>query len=170
MRAVHRLDDRDQHAVRTNSALGLWRSIILLNGISFDFIIVARHCVLLDADRPLAAVQENGPENCRALVFGCEQSLIVHAAHAATRHCRHPSVLLRLLGHHGFRGDQQPGDRRGVLQSRTHDLGRIDDALGEHVDVLAVLLKPVGILILFQDFADDDGAVLARVDRDLACR
>jgi hypothetical protein len=25
-------------------------------------------------------------------------------------------------------------------------------------------------LILFEDFADDDGAVLARVDRDLACR
>ena len=29
--------------------------------------------------------------------------------------------------------------------------------------------RAVGILILFEDFADDDGAVLARVDRDLAC-
>jgi hypothetical protein len=66
---------------------------------------------------------------------------------------------------------RSPAIDRGVLQSRTHDLGRIDDALGEHVDVLAVLgVKAVGILILFKDFADDDGAVLARVDRDLACR
>ena len=40
-----------------------------------------------------------------------------------------------------------------------------------HVDVLAVLgVEAVGILILFQDLADDDGAVLARIDRDLACR
>ena len=37
--------------------------------------------------------------------------------------------------------------------------------------MLAVLgVEAVGILILFEDFADDDGVVLARVDRDLACR
>src|SRR5436190_788194 len=47
----------------------------------------------------------------------------------------------------------------------------IDDALGEHVDVLAVLgVEAVGILILFEDLADDDGPVLARIDRDLARR
>ena len=36
--------------------------------------------------------------------------------------------LLRLLGDHRLGGDQQAGDRGGVLQSGAHDLGRVDDA------------------------------------------
>ena len=83
--------------------------------------------------------------------------LIVHSAHAAAGHCRSAALLLRNFSDHGFRGDQQPGDRRRVLQCRTHDLGRIDDALSDQIDVLAVLsVKPVGILILLEDFADDN--------------
>src|SRR4029077_1942437 len=31
-------------------------------------------------------------------------------------------------------------------------------------------VEPVGVLILFEDLADDDGTVLARVDHDLAGR
>src|SRR6185312_4448956 len=52
---------------------------------------------------------------------------------------------------------------------RANHLGRVDDALGDEVDVLAGLaVEAVGVLVLLQDLADDDGAVLARVDRDLA--
>src|SRR5882672_4540989 len=97
----------------------------------------------------------------------------IHAAHAATR--RHAAtaagVLLRQFGHHGFGGDQQSRNRGCVLDRRTHDLGRVDDALGDQVDVFARLrVEAVGVLILLEDLADDDRAVLARVDRDLARR
>src|SRR3979490_1726379 len=97
----------------------------------------------------------------------------IHAAHAAAR--RHATaaagVLLRQFGHHGFGGDQQSRNRGCVLDRRTHDLGRVDDALGDQVDVFARLrVEAVGVLILLEDLADDDRAVLARVDRDLARR
>src|SRR5467141_593114 len=97
----------------------------------------------------------------------------IHAAHAATR--RHAAtaagVLLRQFGHHGFGGDQQSRNRGCVLDRRPHDLGRVDDALGDQVDVFARLrVEAVGVLILLEDLADDDRAVLARVDRDLARR
>src|SRR6266481_3688492 len=48
-----------------------------------------------------------GPSSFRLRV-----GLIVHAAHAAARHSRGPTVLLRPFGDHGLRGDQKPGDRR----------------------------------------------------------
>jgi hypothetical protein len=97
----------------------------------------------------------------------------IHAAHAATR--RHAAtaagVLLRQFGHHGFGGDQQSRNRGCVLDRRPHDLGRVDDALGDQVDVFARLrVEAVGVLILLEDLADDDRTVLARVDRDLARR
>src|SRR6266481_6161950 len=75
----------------------------------------------------------------------------IHAAHAAAR------------GHAAAAGC--------VLDRRPHDLGRVDDALGDQVDVFARLrVEAVGVLILLEDLADDDRAVLARVDRDLARR
>src|SRR6202022_1968450 len=95
-----------------------------------------------------------------------------HAAHSAAtlRHAA-ASVLLRHFGHHGFGGDQERRDRRRVLDRHANYLGRVDDALGDQVDVFAGLgVEAVGILILLEDLADDDGAVLARVDRDLASR
>src|SRR5882724_2770618 len=93
-----------------------------------------------------------------------------HAAHAAaTRRHAAAGVLLRHFGHHGFRGDQQRRDRGRVLDRHTHDLGRVDDALGDQVDIFAGLgVEAVGVLIPLEDLADDDGTVLARVDRDLA--
>src|SRR5712664_636180 len=93
-----------------------------------------------------------------------------HAAHAAaTRRHAAACVLLRHFGHHGFGGDQQRRDRGRVLDRHTHDLGRVDDALGDQVDVFAGLgVEAIGVLILLEDLADDDGTVLARVDRDLA--
>src|SRR6266481_2064912 len=75
----------------------------------------------------------------------------IHAAHAAAR------------GHAAAAGC--------VLDRRPHDLGRVDDALGDQVDVFARLrVEAVGVLILLEDLADDDRAVLACVDRDLARR
>ena len=66
-----------------------------------------------------------------------EMDLVVHAAHA-TAHWRLgvAGVLLRQLGDHRLRRDQEAGDRRRILQSATHDLGRIDHALGDEIAVL----------------------------------
>jgi len=62
-------------------------------------------------------------------------------------------------------------DRADGTSDHTNHLGRIDDALGDQVDVFAGLrVEAVGILIRFEDLADDHRAVLARVDRDLAGR
>src|SRR5216684_3747874 len=95
----------------------------------------------------------------------------IHAAHAAAArgHTAAAGVLLRQFGHHGFGGDQKRRNRRCVLDRRTNDLGRVDDALRDQVDVFAGLrVETVGVLVLLEDLADDDGAVLACVDRDLA--
>ena len=120
------------------------------------------------------AAQEKARTKSRAFVVSIGADLVVHTAHTAhttARHSRSPAVLLRPFGDHGFRGDQKPGDRRCVLQGRPNNLGRVDDALGDEVHVFAVLgVEAEAILILFQDLADDDGAVLACVNRDLASR
>src|SRR6201999_1140635 len=72
---------------------------------------------------------------------------------------------------HGFGGDQESRDRSRVLDRRTNDLGRVDDALLDEVGIFAGLrVEPVIVLVLLKDLADDDGAVLARVDRDLPGR
>src|SRR6266851_1497695 len=97
----------------------------------------------------------------------------IHAAHAAAArgHTAAAGVLLRQFGHHGFGGDQKCGNRCCVLDRRTNDLGRVDDALRDQVDVFAGLrVETVGVLVLLEDLADDDGAVLTCVDRDLARR
>src|SRR5664279_2178874 len=99
--------------------------------------------------------------------------LEVHAAHAAARGhtATSASVLLRQFGHHGFGGDQQSRDRRRALDRRTDHLGGVDDALLDEVAVFAGLrVEAVGIRLVLEDLADDDGTVLARVDRDLAGR
>src|SRR5215204_442395 len=98
---------------------------------------------------------------------------IVHSAHsthaAAARHRR--ALLLRQLGDHGLGGDQEAGDGCRALQCCAHHLGRVDDALRHHVDVLAGLrveAKAVGILL--EDLADHHRAILARIECDLARR
>src|SRR6185437_10560664 len=80
-------------------------------------------------------------------------------------------VLLRQLGHHGFGGDQQRRHRGRVLDRYANNLGRVDDALADQVYVFAGLrVEAVGVLVLLEDLADDDGTILACVDRDLARR
>src|SRR5258708_19543632 len=97
--------------------------------------------------------------------------LEVHAAHAAAAR-RHSataaSVLLRHFGHHGFGGDQESRNRGCVLDRNANHLGRVDDALRDQVTVFAGLrIEAVCVLILFENLADDDGAVFTRVDPDL---
>src|SRR5512141_1414888 len=99
--------------------------------------------------------------------------LEVHAAHAAAgRHTAAAAgVLLRQFGHHGFGGDQESRNRSRVLDRRTDRLGGVDDALLDAVAVFAGLrVEAVSIRLVLEDLADDDGAVLARVDRYLAGR
>src|SRR6185312_11672085 len=96
--------------------------------------------------------------------------LEIHAAHAAARGhtAAGACVLLRNFGHHRFGGDQQRRDRSRVLDRHTNHLGRVDDALGDQVAILAGLaVEAVAILILLQDLADDDRTVFTCVDRDL---
>src|SRR5215470_11507648 len=55
--------------------------------------------------------------------------------HATARGHRGWGLLFGLFGHHCFGRDQQTRDRGGVLQCQPHDLGRVDDAGFDHVDV-----------------------------------
>src|SRR5215469_2327069 len=95
--------------------------------------------------------------------------LEVHSA-ATRRHRRH-LLLLRQFGNHRLGGDEEPRDRRRALQRLAHDLGRVDDALLHQVGILGILgVEPERILVLLQDLTDDDRAILAGIDGDLARR
>src|ERR1700730_13396746 len=97
----------------------------------------------------------------------------IHEAYAAARgHAAAAAgVLLRQFGHHGFGGDQKSRNRGCVLDRRTNHLGRVDDALLDEVAIFAGLRVKAPIVgLVLEDLADDDGAVLACVDRDLARR
>jgi hypothetical protein len=89
---------------------------------------------------------------------------------ASCRTCRGLG-LLRLLGHHGLGRDQEARDRRGILQGRAYDLGRIDDTLADEIAVSSVLrvVAPV-VRPVLDDLADDDRAVLAGILSDLPRR
>src|SRR5712675_1038980 len=121
---------------------------------------------------------QKGRHRCRAFLFllSVERlDLEVHTTHtahaAATRRHAAAGVLRRYFRYHGFGGDQKRGDRRRVLDRHANHLGRVDDALGDQVDVFAGLrVEAVGILILLKDLADDHGTVFSGIDRDLAGR
>src|SRR5665647_2538815 len=99
-------------------------------------------------------------------------SAAAHAAHsAAARHAAAGTLLLRNFGDHRFRGDQQPGNRSRALDRRTHDLGRVDDALADEIAVFAGLgVEAPVVLVLLEDLADNDRAVFAGIGGDLAGR
>ena len=67
-------------------------------------------------DRTSSATETKGPGVSRASFLRRRiDGLVVHPAHAAARHCRSCGLLLRHFGDHGFRGDQQAGDRNCAL-------------------------------------------------------
>src|SRR5438309_1522555 len=82
-----------------------------------------------------------------------------------------PAATLRRLGDHRLGSDQQAGDRGRILQRDAHDLGRIDDAGLDHVDILALLgVEAVIGALLLEQLADDERAVLTGIAGDLAGR
>jgi hypothetical protein len=56
----------------------------------------------------------------------------------------------RDIGDHGFCSDQEPSDRASILQRRSNNLGRIDDARLDHIDIeVGLRIEPViGLLAL----------------------
>ena len=80
-------------------------------------------------------------------------------------------VVLRGLGDHHFRGEQQAGDRRRILQRKTRDLRRVEDAEVEHVAILARGgVVTVRALAGLDHLIEDHGGVFTGVLHDLAQR
>src|SRR5664280_1281109 len=89
-----------------------------------------------------------------------------HAAHLiAARGSR--SGLLGLVGDDDLGGEEQRGNGRGVLQCRAGDLSRVDDALGDQVDVLAVGRVQTPARGQVADLLSHHPALHATVDSDL---
>src|SRR5262249_39489493 len=75
------------------------------------------------------------------------------------------------VGDHPLGGDQQSGDRGGILERYPHDLGRIDNPGRYHVLVVARLrVVSVVRLVLVGQLADHDRALDPRILRDLPYR
>src|SRR5215470_8144537 len=79
-------------------------------------------------------------------------------------------LVLRSLSYHDLRREQQARHRSGVLQRKTRDLGRIENALFEHVAELARRRVPAVSALAFLDAVQDHRSVLAGVVDDLAQR
>jgi hypothetical protein len=92
-------------------------------------------------------------------------SSVVHAAHAAGRVAGR--VPFWFVDDDDGGGEEQRRDRRGVLQRRAGDLGRVDDPILDQVLVLARggVEPPAGVEPA--DLLRDDAALEAGVDRDL---
>src|SRR6516225_9039498 len=98
------------------------------------------------------------------------RSLVIHTAHATRRHAR-CRLWLRPVGYHGLGRDQQPGDRGGILQCYSDDLGRVDDPGRYQVLVVARLRVITKVrLVLVGQLANDDRALNAGILRDLPDR
>src|SRR4051812_41231690 len=75
-------------------------------------------------------------------------------------------VVLGLLDHGRLGGQHDRRDRRGVLQRRTGDLGRIDDAGLDHVDPLTGRRVEASPVALGPDLRHDHGALVPGVRSD----
>src|SRR5215468_4768682 len=91
--------------------------------------------------------------------------------HATTRGHRRWGLLFGLFGHHRFGRDQQARDRGGVLQCQPYDLGRVDDAGFDHVDVLEGLRVEAAVGVVgLEQLPDHDRPIGSRVFDYLANR
>src|SRR5665647_938620 len=89
-----------------------------------------------------------------------------HATHLVSTRA-HRSSLFGLVGDDDLGGQEERRDGRSVLQRRARDLGRVDDALGDQVDVLAVgrVQTPAGGQVA--DLLGHDATLKTTVDGDL---
>mmetsp|Transcript_95080 Transcript_95080/g.268669 ORF Transcript_95080/g.268669 Transcript_95080/m.268669 type:complete len:292 (+) Transcript_95080:189-1064(+) len=79
--------------------------------------------------------------------------------------------LRKLLRDDALRGRHQRGDRGRIGERRAHDLRRVDDALLDHIDVLASLrIEAQMPILLAKQRLHDDGALFAGVLRNLDAR
>src|SRR6187402_106515 len=94
-----------------------------------------------------------------------------HAAHATTATTMAVAVvLLRQFRHGRFGRDDRAGDRRGKLQCRAGDLGRVQDAEGDHVAELTRGGVVTVVTFTGLDLIDDDRSLFASVGDDGAER
>src|ERR1700758_1959353 len=92
------------------------------------------------------------PPFCWVEFFGLAGKTLVHPAHAAgtarTTSSRSLLVVFLEFGHESFRGQHQAGDGRGILQSQTGDLGRVNHAHLDHVAVLTAVGVEAEVIVL----------------------
>jgi hypothetical protein len=69
-----------------------------------------------------------------------------------------------------FGGDQERGDRGRILECNAYDLGRVNDAGRNHVDIFFLLGVKAEIARLLYDLSDHDRALNAGILRDLTDR
>src|SRR6185437_9380779 len=93
-----------------------------------------------------------------------------HAAHATTAAAVVVLFLLGRFADHRFRGDHEAGDRGCVLQRRTGDLGRIQDAHLDHVAVLAGGGVVAVVALAFCDLGQHHGRLFAGIGHYFAQR
>src|SRR5712691_1768963 len=99
-----------------------------------------------------------------ALITPCETGLEVHVTAARSGRSL---LLLRLLGDDCLGGKEQRRDRRSVLQCRTRDLSRVENAGLEHVDVLAARGVESETSVKVAHLLGHHAALKASVDSDL---
>src|SRR6266540_980939 len=119
---------------------------------------------------PLPPRIEEPRPMARALRLLPVRGLEVHvsAAVAVAAGARTRLLLLGEVGDEGLGGQDHRRDRRRVLERRTGDLASVDDALQEHVAVLALERIVAAATLGLADLVDDDLATGAGVVGDLA--
>ena len=79
--------------------------------------------------------------------------------------------FVRKLCDHRFSGDEKAGDGGRTLKGCANHLCRIDDALGQHIAILAGLrVKAERIGVFLEDLADNDRSIFTGIEHDLARR
>lgn len=100
-----------------------------------------------------------------------------HASHAAhSSHATHSGHAasgtfgLWFFRHDALGGGQERGHAGSIGERRSDDLGRVDDTLFDHVDILTVQGVVAEVSLQVEDLRDDDGSVNAGVLGDLGAR